>query len=90
VKANTIEFVESSEGLKVKQSLDSPTVYLDHWAIHLLSDDRALQDEAEPGISVRCPSSQPESEKNRPPMRTMRDNMRSWSSNGPCHYPLTL
>ena len=39
-----IEFIESPEGLKVSQSFDTPTVYLDHWAIRLFSDDRALQD----------------------------------------------
>jgi hypothetical protein len=39
-----IEFIESPEGLKVSQSFDSPAVYLDHWAIRLFSDDRALQD----------------------------------------------
>jgi hypothetical protein len=38
-----IEFIESPEGLKVSQSFDSPTVYLDHWAIRLFSDDQALQ-----------------------------------------------
>jgi hypothetical protein len=39
-----IEFLDSSEGRKVAQSFDSPAVYLDHWAIRLFSDDRALQD----------------------------------------------
>jgi hypothetical protein len=39
-----IEFIESPEGLKVSQSFDSPTVYLDHWAIRLFLDDRALQE----------------------------------------------
>jgi hypothetical protein len=38
-----IEFIESSEGLKVSQSFDSPSVYLDHWAIRMFSDDQALQ-----------------------------------------------
>jgi hypothetical protein len=39
-----IEFFNSPEGLKVGQSFDLPTVYLDHWAIRLFSDDRTLQD----------------------------------------------
>jgi hypothetical protein len=39
-----IEFIQSPEGLKVSQSFDSPTVYLDHWAIRLFSDDYILQD----------------------------------------------
>jgi hypothetical protein len=39
-----IEFFDSPEGLKVGQSFDSPTIYLDHWAIRLFSDDRTLQD----------------------------------------------
>jgi hypothetical protein len=39
-----IEFFDSPEGRKVRQSFDSPTVYLDHWAIRLFSDDRGLQD----------------------------------------------
>jgi hypothetical protein len=39
-----IEFFDSPEGRKVRQSFDSPTVYLDHWAIRLFSDDRTLQD----------------------------------------------
>src|SRR5579863_946086 len=44
LKRMPIEFLDSSEGRKVAQSFDSPTVYLDHWAIRLFSDDRALQD----------------------------------------------
>jgi hypothetical protein len=39
-----IEFFQSPNGLSARQSFDSPTVYLDHWAIRLFSDDRALQD----------------------------------------------
>lgn len=39
-----IEFVDSPEGLRVRQSIDAPAVYLDHWAIRLFSDDRARQD----------------------------------------------
>jgi hypothetical protein len=39
-----IELFDSLEGRKVGQSFDSPTVYLDHWAIRLFSDDRILQD----------------------------------------------
>jgi hypothetical protein len=39
-----IEFSDSPEGRKVGQTFDSPTVYLDHWAIRLFSDEKALQD----------------------------------------------
>jgi len=39
-----IEFFEADGGVHVKQSFDSPTVYLDHWAIRLFSDDHELQD----------------------------------------------
>jgi hypothetical protein len=40
-----IEFFQTNDGLvHVRQSFDSPTVYLDHWAIRLFSDDRDLQD----------------------------------------------
>jgi hypothetical protein len=39
-----IEFFDSPEGRRVGQSFDSPTVYLDHWAIRLFSDAPALQD----------------------------------------------
>jgi hypothetical protein len=39
-----IEFYDSTEGRKVGQTFDSPTVYLDHWAMRLFSDDRHLQD----------------------------------------------
>jgi hypothetical protein len=39
-----IEFFHVSSELRVRQSFASPTVYLDHWAIRLFSDDLALQD----------------------------------------------
>jgi len=39
-----IEFFDSPEGRRVGQSFDSPTVYLDHWAMRLFSDNRPLQD----------------------------------------------
>lgn len=40
-----IEFFNASDGIvHVRQSFDSPTVYLDHWAIRLFSDDHNLQD----------------------------------------------
>lgn len=40
-----IEFFNTNDGLvHVKQSFDSPTIYLDHWAIRLFSDDYNLQD----------------------------------------------
>lgn len=39
-----IDFFQTPDGIHVKQSFDSPTVYLDHWAIRLFSDDLELQD----------------------------------------------
>ncbi|MBU1222749.1 MAG: hypothetical protein KKA22_06270 [Gammaproteobacteria bacterium] len=39
-----IEFVSSPDGIRVRQSFVSPTVYLDHWALRLFSDDSELQD----------------------------------------------
>lgn len=39
-----IDFFNASDGLHVRQSFESPTVYLDHWAIRLFSDDLYLQD----------------------------------------------
>ncbi len=39
-----IEFFDSPEGRRIGQTFDSPTVYLDHWAIRLFSDDKALHD----------------------------------------------
>lgn len=38
-----IEFFDSPDGPRVRQSFNSPTVYLDHWAIRLLSDTPELQ-----------------------------------------------
>lgn len=40
----TIDFFESNDALHVRQSFDSPTVYLDHWAMRLFSDEPVLQD----------------------------------------------
>jgi hypothetical protein len=39
-----IEFYKSGNHTRVRQSFPSPTVYLDHWAIRLFSDERELQD----------------------------------------------
>lgn len=39
-----IEFIATADGEYVQQGFLSPTVYMDHWAIRLLSDDRTLQD----------------------------------------------
>ena len=39
-----IEFIAVEDSTKVRQSFVSPTVYLDHWAIRLFSDDVSLQD----------------------------------------------
>ena len=39
-----IEFFDAPDGVHVRQSFVSPTVYLDHWALRLFSDDLVLQD----------------------------------------------
>lgn len=39
-----IQFFTSDGATKVKQSFGSPTIYLDHWALRLFSDDSDLQD----------------------------------------------
>ncbi|MCK4789845.1 MAG: hypothetical protein KAV87_39260 [Desulfobacteraceae bacterium] len=39
-----IDFFMASDGVHVRQSFDSPTVYLDHWAIRMFSDDQGIQD----------------------------------------------
>jgi hypothetical protein len=39
-----IEFFGTPPEVRVRQSFISPTVYLDHWAIRLFSDDLDLQD----------------------------------------------
>ena len=39
-----IEFFTSTGETRVRQSFASPTVYLDHWALRLFSDDAKLQD----------------------------------------------
>ena len=39
-----ITFFNTQNDVRVKQSFDSPTVYLDHWAVRLLSDNKQLQD----------------------------------------------
>jgi hypothetical protein len=39
-----IDFFAASDGIHVRQSFVSPTVYLDHWAVRLFSDDLHLQD----------------------------------------------
>jgi hypothetical protein len=39
-----IDFFMASDGVHVRQSFDSPTVYLDHWAIRMFSDDPGIQD----------------------------------------------
>ena len=39
-----IEFFPTSSEVRVRQSFISPTVYFDHWAIRLFSDNLALQD----------------------------------------------
>lgn len=39
-----IDFFAASDGVHVRQSFVSPTVYLDHWAIRLFSDNLHLQD----------------------------------------------
>jgi hypothetical protein len=39
-----IEFFDAPDGVHVRQSFVSPTVYLDHWVLRLFSDDLPLQD----------------------------------------------
>lgn len=39
-----IEFFTESSEVRVRQSFISPTVYLDHWAIRLFTEESALQD----------------------------------------------
>lgn len=39
-----IDFFEAHDGSHIRQSFESPSVYLDHWAIRLFSDDLQLQD----------------------------------------------
>ena len=39
-----IDFFTASDGVHVRQSFDSPTVYMDHWAIRMFTDDRSMQD----------------------------------------------
>jgi hypothetical protein len=38
-----IDFFEANDGFRIRQSFESPTVYLDHWAIRKFSDDLRLQ-----------------------------------------------
>lgn len=39
-----INFFMASDGVHVSQSFDSPTVYMDHWAIRMFSDNQEIQD----------------------------------------------
>jgi hypothetical protein len=39
-----IDFFQAPDGVHVRQSFDSPTVYLDHWAIRMFSDNLEIQD----------------------------------------------
>lgn len=39
-----IEFFDAPGEVRIRQSFASPTVYLDHWAIRMFSDDHGLQD----------------------------------------------
>lgn len=39
----TIEIIKAPDRIHIRQSFDSPTVYLDHWAIRRFSDDISLQ-----------------------------------------------
>jgi hypothetical protein len=39
-----IVFFQAPDGVHVRQSFDSPTVYLDHWAIRMFSDNPEIQD----------------------------------------------
>lgn len=48
-----IEFLDAPGEVRIRQSFDSPTVYLDHWAIRMFSDDRALQNRFVNAISEK-------------------------------------
>lgn len=39
-----IDFFDAPDGKHARQSFDSPTVYLDHWAVRLFSEELDLQD----------------------------------------------
>ncbi len=49
-----IDFFQAPDGVHVRQSFDSPTVYLDHWAIRMFSDDLELQDRFVNALMSKC------------------------------------
>ena len=49
-----IDFFMATDGVHVRQSFDSPTVYLDHWAIRMFSDEPSLQDRFVNALMSRC------------------------------------
>lgn len=48
-----IDFFTTTEGLHVRQSFDSPTVYLDHWALRTFSEDQAIQNRLVNGLLLK-------------------------------------
>ncbi len=48
-----IDFFEDHDGMHIRQSFESPSVYLDHWAIRLFSDDLQLQDRFIDAIEIK-------------------------------------
>ncbi|MDP1548921.1 MAG: hypothetical protein Q8L97_02000 [Nitrosomonas sp.] len=49
-----IQFFSTSSEVRVRQSFISPTVYLDHWAIRLFSDNLVLQDRFVNALRSKC------------------------------------
>lgn len=49
-----IDFFEADDGLHIRQSFESPTVYLDHWAIRLLTDDLQRQKRFIDALNEQC------------------------------------
>ena len=50
----TIEFYAIEGHTRVRESFVSPTIYLDHWALRLFSDERQLQDRLVDTLISQC------------------------------------
>jgi hypothetical protein len=48
-----IDFFEANDRLRIRQSFNSPTVYLDHWAIRLFSDNLQLQNRFVDALKIK-------------------------------------
>jgi len=48
-----IDFFEANDELHIRQSFDSPTIYLDHWAIRLFSDNLQLQNRFVDALKIK-------------------------------------